>query len=59
MNQVIEDLKGNINWSVTAGYSLFQWIALIITLSGLVVASALVIRILWKWTSDFVRRKFR
>jgi hypothetical protein len=59
MNQVIEDLKGNINWSVTAGYSLFQWIALIITLSGLVVASTLVIRILWKWTCDFVRRKFR
>jgi hypothetical protein len=59
MNQVIEDLKGNINWSVTAKYSVFQWIALIVTMSGLVVASTLVIRILWKWTSDFVRQKFR
>jgi hypothetical protein len=57
MNQVIEDLKSGFRWSVVQGYSLFQWIALCITMSGLVVAFLLVLNVLWKWSKDYVRRK--
>jgi hypothetical protein len=57
MNQVIEDLKTPIKWSVMGSYSPFQWIAFVVTISGLVVAFILVLNVIWKWTSDFIRRK--
>jgi hypothetical protein len=56
MNQVIEDLKGDFNWSFIQSYSSFQWIALIVTFSGLFVAFLLVIGILWQWGRDYSRR---
>ncbi|KIL36312.1 hypothetical protein SD71_08585 [Cohnella kolymensis] len=57
MNQVIEDFKGDFSWTVVREYSLFQWIALVVTFSGLTVAFLLVLNVMWKWTRDFIRRQ--
>jgi len=59
MNQVIEDLKGPIRWSAAKTYSPFEWIALAVTLSGLVVAFALTANVLSKWGADWLRRFWR
>lgn len=59
MNQVIEDLKGDYNWSFIQNYSGFQWIALLVTFSGLTVAFLLVIGVIWFWGRDFLRRQRR
>lgn len=59
MNQVIEDLKGPIRWSAAKAYSPFEWIALAVTLSGLVVAFALTANVLSKWGADWLRRFWR
>ncbi|WP_373230326.1 hypothetical protein [Cohnella sp.] len=59
MNQVIEDLKGDFDWSIIHSYSSFQWVALIVTFSGLTVALLLVIGVLWHWGRDFLRRQRR
>ncbi|QMV42137.1 magnesium transporter CorA family protein [Cohnella cholangitidis] len=56
MNQVIDDLEGNFNWSFLSGYSAFQWIAFAVTCTGLTVAFLLILSVLWSWGRDFVRR---
>ncbi|MCC3377373.1 hypothetical protein [Cohnella sp. REN36] len=56
MNQVIDDLEGPIRWGNMGGYSFFQWLALIVILSGLIVAFLLTGNILWKWGRDLVKR---
>lgn len=38
MNQVIEDLKGDIDWSKLLGYSVFEHLAFVLTLSGIFIA---------------------
>lgn len=38
MNLVIGDLKGNIDWSIIADYSFFEWITLVTTISGISIA---------------------
>ncbi|WP_233566981.1 hypothetical protein [Cohnella endophytica] len=57
MNQVIDDLEGDYSWSFLNDYSLFQWIAFVVTFTGLTVAFLLVIGVLWKWGRDFIRRQ--
>ncbi|UQZ34502.1 hypothetical protein C2I18_13835 [Paenibacillus sp. PK3_47] len=47
MNQVIEDLKGNIDWSKLQDYSVFEYIALFITFTGIAVSLVLTLRELW------------
>lgn len=42
MNLVIEDWKGKTDWTKVPGYSFFEWIALIISLSGISLAIALI-----------------
>lgn len=59
MNQVIEDLKAPVRWSAFGGYSAFQWIALGVTLSGLVVSAALTVGILWRVGADYARQRSR
>jgi hypothetical protein len=59
MNQVIDDLEGNFDWSFLSGYSAFQWIAFSVTFTGLAIAFLLVLRVLWRWGRDFVRRQRR
>ncbi|MGG4489028.1 hypothetical protein [Metabacillus idriensis] len=41
MNLVIEDWRGKIEWSKLAGYSVFEYISLVVALSGIAVGSAL------------------
>ncbi|MFD0672751.1 hypothetical protein [Cohnella sp. GCM10027633] len=57
MNQVIEDLEAPVRWQAMDGYSAFQWIALGVVLSGLVVSAALAAGILWRTVADYARRK--
>lgn len=57
MNQVIEDLKGDIDWSKLAAYSVFEYIALFITLTGLIVGIILGLLVIFRWWSD--RRELR
>jgi hypothetical protein len=59
MNFVIDDLAGAFSWSFVTKYSSFQWIALLVALSGLTVALLLVIRVLWNFGRDFLRTRRR
>ncbi len=56
MNQVIEDLEHPIQWGSMDEYSPFQWIALAVTLSGLVIAFLLSGNVLWKWGRELLKR---
>jgi len=56
MNQVIDDLEHPILWSRMDEYSPFQWIALAVALSGLVVAFLLSGNVLWKWGRELLKR---
>jgi len=56
MNQVIEDLKNPIKWSKMSDYSPFEWLALAVTLSGLLVAFLLSGNVLWKWGRELLKR---
>lgn len=48
MNQVIEDLKGPvIDWSVLRDYSVFQYIALVVTMTGVVTGIVLGVRMVF------------
>ncbi|MNM13452.1 hypothetical protein D3C81_236430 [compost metagenome] len=59
MNQVIDDLKGSIDWSKMSHYSLFEYLALFLTFSGITVSAILTIRELWgSIRSRLRRRKF-
>ncbi|WP_410513226.1 hypothetical protein PaeBR_01755 [Paenibacillus sp. BR2-3] len=44
MNQVIEDLKAKIDWKVMLEYSPFQYLALFVTMSGILVSLSLTLR---------------
>ncbi|MFC7372487.1 hypothetical protein ACFQPF_12480 [Fictibacillus iocasae] len=57
MNQVIEDLKGNIDWGKMSSYSLFQYIALFVTFSGLLVGAIMTVASLVKWYKEKRRQK--
>lgn len=41
MNQVIEDLKGPINWRKMHDYSVFQYFALVVAISGILIGISL------------------
>ncbi|WJH32373.1 hypothetical protein N6H14_18445 [Paenibacillus sp. CC-CFT747] len=56
MNQVIEDLKGKIDWSKLLEYSVFEYIALVVAFSGIIVSFGLSINVIYKWTRDKWRR---
>ncbi|MEH7885764.1 hypothetical protein V7654_15800 [Bacillus sp. JJ1609] len=57
MNQVIEDLKGDIDWSKMLSYSLFEYMALFITISGLITAIYLAVHNFIKWRHDKRKRE--
>lgn len=59
MNQVIDDLKAPVKWSAMNGYSLFQWIALVVAFSGLIVSASLAVGVLWRLGADFLRKRVR
>jgi hypothetical protein len=57
MNQVIEDLKGQIDWSKMLEYSAFEYLALFLTFSGITVSVGLTLREIWNGIRS--RRKKR
>lgn len=57
MNQVIDDLEGNIDWSKLGDYSPFEYFALFVTLSGLVVAFVLGFNVVTQWKQTRIRKK--
>ncbi len=52
MNQVIEDLKGPMDFSKIKDYSVFEYIAMFTTFSGLFIAFLLGFGFLLKWIKD-------
>jgi hypothetical protein len=48
MNQVIENLKGPIDWSKMRQYSIFEYIALVVTISGIIISLGLTVSTLWQ-----------
>ncbi|WP_379128119.1 hypothetical protein [Paenibacillus sp. sgz500958] len=59
MNQVIEDLKGKIDWKVMLEYSAFQYLALFLTFSGILVSLALTVRQLWQYFRERRKKRFK
>ncbi|WCK53697.1 hypothetical protein PP175_20555 [Aneurinibacillus sp. Ricciae_BoGa-3] len=52
MNLVIDDLKGGIQWKKFLSYGFFDYIALFVTFTGIIVAFTLGVTALVKWISD-------
>jgi hypothetical protein len=48
MNQVIENLKGPIDWSKMRQYSPFEYLALVVTISGIIVSLGLAVNTVWQ-----------
>ncbi|AEI45855.1 hypothetical protein [Paenibacillus mucilaginosus] len=57
MNQVIEDLKGDIDWSKVQEYSSFEYIALGVTLTGIVVSFGLGMHTIYRLYRGWRKRK--
>ncbi|MCQ6562693.1 hypothetical protein [Paenibacillus mendelii] len=57
MNQVIEDLKGDVGWSSMLDYSVFEYLALFVVLSGLVVGFGLSLLVFKNWRKARIARK--
>lgn len=58
MNQVIEDLKGKIDWSKTLEYSPFEYLALFVTFSGILISITLTLGQLWNRIRSRRRKRF-
>ncbi|MNE89648.1 hypothetical protein D3C80_1870840 [compost metagenome] len=58
MNQVIEDLKGRIDWSKALDYSPFEYLALFVTFTGIAVSIFLTLRELWNGFRSRRRKRF-
>ncbi|MFS0783804.1 hypothetical protein [Bacillus sp. 1P06AnD] len=56
MNLVIEDWKGTVKWHRVLDYSFFEWINLIVALSGIAISSILGIYFLFNWIRGFFRK---
>ncbi|OBZ10587.1 hypothetical protein A8L34_18540 [Bacillus sp. FJAT-27264] len=59
MNQVIDDLEGSIQWSKMLQYSLFQYFALVLTFSGIVISIILTVREIWNSIRSRRRKKIK
>lgn len=57
MNQVIDDLKGSLHWRVILHYSVFEYIALFVTLSGLLIGFILTINVSIQWVKELRHKK--
>ena len=58
MNLVIEqDWKGSINWSQAASYSLFEYIALFVALTGITMGGVLGIVTIYKWVKEKIKSR--
>ena len=58
MNLVIEQIKGNINWSsIFANYNVIEFLALFVTLTGILISIFLSFRFIYMWLMDRKERK--
>ncbi|WP_050616548.1 magnesium transporter CorA family protein [Bacillus testis] len=57
MNLVIEDWKGSVKWYKVADYSFFEWVNLVVALSGITISSVLGIYFLFNWIRGFFRKE--
>ena len=57
MNLVIMDWKGEVDWSLVANYSIFEWITLITALSGIAIAFILILSVSIRSIMNYFRRK--
>lgn len=58
MNQVIEDLKGRIDWSKLLEYSPFEYLALFVTFTGIAASIFLTLKELWNGIRSRRRKRF-
>ncbi|WP_051052275.1 hypothetical protein [Paenibacillus sonchi] len=59
MNQVIEDLKGKIEWSKMLEYSPFEYLALFVALTGIAVSIGLSLKQLWSGIRSRRRKRYQ
>ena len=58
MNLVIEQIKGNIDWSsIFANYNIIEFLALFVTLTGILISTFLSFRFIYMWLMDRKERK--
>ena len=58
MNLVIEqDWKGQINWSQASSYSIFEFIALFVAISGIAMGGVLGIVTIYKWIKEKINSR--
>ena len=58
MNLVIEqDWKGSINWSQAFSYSIFEYIALFVALTGIIMGGVLGIVTIYKWVKEKIKSR--
>lgn len=57
MNQVIDDLKYPIHWKRAEHYSVFEYLALVVTFIGIAVSLVLTITTLWGIVKTSIRRR--
>lgn len=58
MNVVIDDWKGSVDWGKLAGYTMFEWIAWVLGITGIVLSFTIVGRTAYRALQTF-RRKYR
>ena len=57
MNLVIEDWKGKMDWAKMNDYSVFEWIAVLVTTTGVAVSLILGLIFLKDWMVEKKSRK--
>ena len=58
MNLVIEQMDGNIDWSsIFASYNIIEFLALFVTLTGVLISTFLSFRFIYMWLMDRKERK--
>jgi hypothetical protein len=56
---VIEDLKGAINWEKMLQYSPFEYLALVVALSGITIVISLAASTVWQFYKRHIKEKTR
>ncbi len=59
MNLVIEEWKGNIDWSQVADYSIFEWISFAVALFGIGLSFFLVGNLAYRTISRKIKKRIR
>lgn len=52
MNLVIEDLGGNIDWSKFASFSVFEWLTVFVTATGIILSAVMCFFFIKRWFDE-------